>query len=210
MTRVVVILCFAMAFAAGLLVGRQTRQQVATGPGSGATTRPDRPSRGGGPAGWLERELGLNSKQRATLEKIWSQNPLMSGRERDDRRRQLRRERDEAIAALVPPEHYGKYDQILKHYFDQTDAIDREARAAFDEAVRQTKEILTSQQRAKYEELLKRHQPPDRDGRGSRDKDSDREPGGPPDQHGPRGDAPRATTRPATAPNASVAPIPNS
>ena len=208
MTRVVVLICFVMAFAAGLLVGTQMqRRQVATGADSSATTRPERPPRGGGgPAGWLERELGLNADQKAQLEKIWSETARMGGRERDDKRRQLRRERDEAIAALVPPEHYGKYDQILAHYFAQTEAIDQEMKAAFDESVRKTKEILTSQQRAKYEELLKRHQPPggDRDGRGSKDHGSAG--GGSKDQREPfgrRGDDPRATTRPATAPNAS-------
>jgi Spy/CpxP family protein refolding chaperone len=206
MTKVVVMICFAMAFAAGLMVGRQTRP-VVVGPESSNPSAATRPS--GGRHWSLVRELNLDPNQQKQLEKIWSETARMGGREREDRRRQLRRERDEAIASLVPPEHYGKYDQILKHYFEKTEAIDQEMKAAFDEAVRQTKEILTPEQRAKYEQLLKRHQPPqDRDGRGPKDKDREKDKGGSRDQSGRRGDDPtRATPRPATAPDAEVAPL---
>jgi Spy/CpxP family protein refolding chaperone len=195
MTRVVVIVCFAMAFVAGLLVGWQTRTQVAIDPerSSEPTTRSHR-----GPTGWLVRELSLNDQQREQLEKIWSETARHGGREREDRRKQLRRERDEAIAALVPPEHYGRYDQILQLYFEKLDAIDREMKEAFDAAVEKTKLTLTPQQRAKYDELLKRHRPPDRDGRDG-DKAGARE------QSSRRGDDPRVTPRPTTAPN-GVAP----
>jgi len=172
MTKVVVIVCFIMAFVAGLLVGWQTRPQVAVAPDNGAPATTQRSSRG--PTGWLVRELNLDDAQREQLEKIWSETARQGRGERDDRRRELRRERDEAIAALVRPEDYGKYDQILKHYVEKTDAIDREMRATFDEAVEKTKLILTEEQRTKYEQLLKRHRPDDRDGRGGRD-DRDRD-----------------------------------
>ena len=185
MTRFVVIICFIMAFAAGMLVGRQT-SQVATAPsaGTGSTTRPS-----GGRHGWLVQALELDSAQQKQLGEIWSDPARRGGREREERRRELRRERDEAIAALVPPEHYGKYDQILEHYFKQLDDIDREMRAAFDAAVEQTKLILTPEQRVKYEELLKRHQPPERDGK-ERDRTGERNPDQPPGRPAERDNAP--------------------
>ncbi|MEO6435024.1 MAG: hypothetical protein ABIP55_04590 [Tepidisphaeraceae bacterium] len=198
MTRVAVIVCFLTAFVAGLLVGRQTRQVAITTGSSPSSTQPADRSPRGGPAGWLVRELNLDGVQQKDLEKIWSQTARMGGREREDRRRQLRRERDEAIAALVRPEDYGKYDQILKQYFDQTDAIDREMKTSFDAAVEKTRLILTSEQRAKYEELLKRHQPPDHDGRGSKDRGSK---AGGRDSSNRRGDSTSATSRPAAVPH---------
>ena len=187
MTRVVVIVCFIMAFAAGLLVGRQASRVGTVPPAeAGSTTRPS-----GGRHGWLVQALDLDAAQQKQLGEIWSDPARRGGREREERRRQLRRERDEAIAALVPPEHYGKYDQILEHYFDQIDAIDREMRASFDAAVEQTKLILTPEQRVKYEELLKRHQPPERDAK-DRDRAGERDPDQPPGRQPERDDAPPA------------------
>jgi Spy/CpxP family protein refolding chaperone len=182
---VVVILCFIMAFAAGLLVGRQTSRIASAPPEeSSSTTRPS-----GGRHGWLVQALDLDASQQKQLGEIWSDPARRGGREREERRRELRRERDEAIAALVPPEHYGKYDQILEHYFNQLDAIDREMRASFDTAVEQTKLILTPEQRVKYEALLKRHQSPERDAK-SRDRSGERDSDQPPGRQSERDDAP--------------------
>ena len=154
MTKFVVIIGFIVSFLAGVMVGVSAqRRSMLT---SEATTPPStRPSHRGG---WMAAELNLTPQQEEQMKQIWSDAARGGGgpREHEDRRRQLRRERDEAIANLVRPDDKSRYDEVLKNYSTQTDAMDAEIRKGFEDAVRRTKELLTPEQRTKYEELLKR------------------------------------------------------
>ena len=170
MTKVVVIIGFFVSFAAGLIVGLESRQPSNA---STTTTPPTTgPSHRGGPGGpgQLAAELGLSTDQQEKMKQIWSDVARHGRGENEDRRRQLRTERDDAIAALIPAGDKDKYEQIKKNYSDQMSAIDKEMRARFDKAVASTMEILNPDQQAKYKEILSRHQF-DRGGRGG--------PGGP-------------------------------
>jgi Spy/CpxP family protein refolding chaperone len=178
MTRIVVILGFLVSFAAGLVVGMETRHASIAAPPA------THPARG---RGWLASELALSSEQQEQLDKIWSETASRGGREQDDHRHKLREERDRAIAALVPPPDRPRYEAALKSYADQMAALDNQWRSHFQASVEKTKQILTPQQRAKYEELLSRRQW-DRGGRdGGRDRDN-------------RRGEDRAATRPASQP----------
>lgn len=154
MTRIVVVFGFLIAFAAGLAVGIKTR-----GPAAQPTTRPARHR------GWLAAELNLTAKQQEELNKIWADMARRGEREQGDRRRQLYRERDQAIAAVIRTEDKKRYDGVVKQYEQKLSDLDREWRESFQASVEKTKQILTPEQRVKYEELLKRHQSE----RGSRD-----------------------------------------
>src|SRR5437868_5871339 len=112
MLKLVVLLGFLISFAAGLTVGIQARPHFAAPP----TTRPS-----AGP-GWLVGQLNLDPQQREQLEKIWARVAHRGGHEQDERRRQLSRERDEAIAALIQPADKAKYDQVMKNYSEQREA----------------------------------------------------------------------------------------
>lgn len=146
MAKWIVIICFLVAFAAGLTVGSQNRQP----PGEARKT-PDRCK------GWLATELNLTPAQQDQLHRIWSETATVGGRDREERRRQLWQERDEAIAALIRPEDKARYEETISHYRDRMYALDNEWRSAFDSAVAQTKEILTPEQREKYDNILQRH-----------------------------------------------------
>ena len=65
---------------------------------------------------WLVEELKLNPEQQEKMKSIWQEllpgRPGGSGR-RGDGRGQLFKERDDAIAALIPPERKAEYDRIL-------------------------------------------------------------------------------------------------
>lgn len=147
MAKAVVIVGFVVAFAAGLVVGFESRQKVAQ-----PTTRPSHHT------GWLAAELNLSPQQQERMREIWSKTAERGGRDRENRRRQLYRQRDEAIAALIRPEDKPRYEEILKSHADQLAALDREWRGSFQASVERTKEILTAEQRVKYEELLRRHE----------------------------------------------------
>lgn len=150
MTKLIVILGFALSFGAGMVVGIGTQRASAPPP---PATRPH-----GGPAGWLAAQLKLTPEQQQQLNKIWSEIAHRGGREQDERRRQLRRERDDAITALIRSEDRAAYDDILKNYDQQKSALDREWRAGFERAVEETMKILTPEQRARYEEIRKQRQ----------------------------------------------------
>ena len=159
MTKLIVILGFILSFAAGMVIGTKSRGLIDTAAPANTDTRPpttapsERHSRGG----WLSQELGLSADQRKQLDAIWSALASRGRNDHDDRRRDFRRERDAAIADLVPSARLGEYDQIINTYNDRVTALEQESREAWQGAVEQTKAILTPEQRTKYEDLLKRH-----------------------------------------------------
>lgn len=159
MTRIVVLAGFLIAFAAGLVVGLRVDRGEA------------RPTTRQSWRGWLAAELKLNTSQQEELNKIWSDTAQRGGHDLTERRRQLSRQRDEAIAALVRPEDKPRYQAALKEHADKTAELDRQWRERFQNSIQRTKEILTPEQRAKYEEMLKKwerdHE--SRDRRGDRD-----------------------------------------
>ncbi|HSW46657.1 MAG TPA: periplasmic heavy metal sensor [Phycisphaerae bacterium] len=147
MTKAIVIAGFVLAFAAGLVAGIQWRR-----PACGPMQRPS------GPSGWLAAELNLTAAQKEQLNEIWSETAKSGRHDREDRCRQLNRERDEAIAGLIRPEDKPRYDEIVKKSSDRADKLEQEWRRSFESAVERTKQILTPDQRVKYEEILQRHQ----------------------------------------------------
>jgi Spy/CpxP family protein refolding chaperone len=147
MTRVVLVVCFLIAFAAGLAVGFQSRR-----PGPPPGDRRDRHS------GWLAGELNLTAQQQEQLRAIWSETAMRGGREREDGHKECSKDRDAEIARLIRPEDRPQYEEIMRKHADRKAALDREWRAAFDAAVEKTRQILTPEQRIKYETLLKRHE----------------------------------------------------
>jgi len=146
MTRIVVTLGFLVAFAAGVVVGLRPSQSPQP------TSRLDRHR------GWLAEELNLDARQQQELDRIWSETAFRGRHEREEQRRELARQRDEAIAALIRPEDRPKYEAVKEEYSRQKEQLDREVRIAFETAVEKTRQILTPEQRSKYEELLERHQ----------------------------------------------------
>jgi hypothetical protein len=149
--KVILVVGFLITFGAGLAVGWQFRGHDALA-APAATTRPTSRS------GFLEAELGLTAEQREQMKKIWSDTAHRGGREQEDRRRQFRKERDEAIAALIRPDDRAKYDLVLKTYSEKNSAMEREWRGNYERSVERTKQILSPEQRKKYEEILKKQE----------------------------------------------------
>jgi Spy/CpxP family protein refolding chaperone len=159
MAKLIVIIGFVLSFAAGLVIGSRSRGLIDPGaPVENTSQSPTTaPSERRNKGGWLSQELGLSSEQRARLDQIWSAMASRGRDDHDDRRREYRKERDAAIADLIPPARLGEYDQIINTYTDRVAALEQESREAYEDAVERTKQILTPEQRSKYEELLKRH-----------------------------------------------------
>lgn len=169
----IILLGFVVAFCAGGVVGLRVRPPIV------ASSHEE---------SWLSRELHLNPDQAEQVKKIWSDGVRATLREQDDRRKGLRKERDEAIAALVPAERKTAYQQVLDRYTMQMNQINQERSKAFEAAEQETKQLLTVDQRQKYEEILKNR---DR-GRGRRSETR------PSAQAGPVSQANSATSQPST------------
>ena len=186
MTKIILIIGFVVAFAAGMVSGLAVRGREVLASPAAAT----RPTNAGGPGGLLAAELDLTPEQREQMNKIWRDNARALRHQQDQRRSQYRKERDEAIAALIRPEDRAKYDDVLKAHADRLADVDRELRARWQTGVEETRKILTPDQRAKYEDFLRRREA-DRAAGGGRDRDRDRDH----QQQNRRADE-RATSRP--------------
>lgn len=142
------VLVFVVALGSGIVIGRNMAQRGVV----------ERPAKEGS---WLEQELKLTPEQREKMKAIWQEMVPGGGRGgpgagRHDGRRQLFKERDDAIAALVPAERKADYDAVLAKFEQQMQELGKERERAFAKAVEQTKAILNAEQRAKYEEILKK------------------------------------------------------
>ena len=183
MLKFLLILGFAVAFGAGLVIGLEHRNPVQEPAASQPT------SRGGGGPGFLRSELNLTPEQQQQMKEIWDTVHKKS-REQEAMRGQIKRERDEQIAALIRPEDKDKYNDILKTYSERQEAIGRQIQAAFQSAVAQTEQILSPEQLKKYKQIMANHRGPGPDhggpGPGPHQRDSNR-----------RGED-RATSRPGS------------
>ncbi|HUU90747.1 MAG TPA: periplasmic heavy metal sensor [Phycisphaerae bacterium] len=136
--KVLLIVAFAVTFAAGAAVGLLV---------------PDPGHRPRGPS-WLTAELGLTDQQREQMHEIWSE-AMRAGRSGHwEQRKALAEHRDQAIAALLTETQRPQYDSILQDYAAKMDELHQEGKQAFEQAVERTKQILTPDQARKYDELL--------------------------------------------------------
>jgi Spy/CpxP family protein refolding chaperone len=183
MTKVLLTVGFVIAFGAGWIMsaGWERRQQQAQAASVPATQQAGR-------GGFLAAELSLTPEQQERMKKIWSEIARHGGREQGERRNQYRKERDEAIAALIRPADKDRYDAVLRAYADRQAGLEREMRSAYERAVEETKKILTPEQGRKYEEIQKKREAGGPGGG----------PGGPREHDQGRRVEDRATSRPGT------------
>jgi Spy/CpxP family protein refolding chaperone len=201
MTKVLLVIGFLVALGAGVIIGMELRQPASATANVPAPAATRGATGAGGPGGMLTARLGLTPEQQEQMKRIWSETAHRGGREADERRRQFRKERDDAIAALVRPEDRPKYDAAVQHYADRQAAMEREWRSSFQAAVEKTKAILAPDQAKRYEEFLKEREA-DRVARNSTTNGSGSGNGGgnaERDNNNRRPPGTRATTRPAVS-----------
>jgi Spy/CpxP family protein refolding chaperone len=139
-TKVILLVCFVAAFAAGTTAGLVAGK---------SQPRPHDRS-------WLMAQLSLTTQQREQMRKIWSEAMDASVTQYGEQRRAIAGERDKAIAALLTQEQQPKYEQILRECNQKLAELSEQRKHAFEQAVEQTKQILTPDQGKQYDELIKR------------------------------------------------------
>lgn len=168
-TKMLLILSFAVTFAAGAAVGI-----LASRPGH----PPRKPS-------WLTAELNLTDQQRDQMRDIWSEVMRTGGRNEREQRKALSQQRDQAIAALLTDAQQPQYESILQNHTRKVEELAQERKRTFEQAVERTKQILTPEQATKYDELMK-----SRHDRGPGDRPGPPWGGPPPPHTGPPGPPP--------------------
>ncbi|MCX5662303.1 MAG: periplasmic heavy metal sensor [Planctomycetota bacterium] len=157
-TKLIVVVVFVAAFAAGAATGLVFRPFPHHPPGPGGGPGPER-----GPS-WLVTELSLSQAQQDEMLKIWGSVGRSGWQEESEKRQALQKQRDEAIRKLVPASALAELDKVNDAFAKGYADLGEQRRQRFDAAVAKTKAILTPEQRAKYEAILARRP----EGRGDR------------------------------------------
>lgn len=168
LTKLIVLVGFAVAFAAGLVTGYQQQPPApqnpprTASPGTQPTMMGRGPSTRGGmrpppPASILARELNLDSAQRTQLEEIWRDVALKGTREMEGRRREIRQKREDAVAALLRAEAGEQYRQITMTYDEEMTNLNNQWWDAYRSGVEKTKAILNPTQVERFDQILKRN-----------------------------------------------------
>lgn len=147
--KLLLVIAFLMVLAAGLFVGMALDRHlhpptVAQSPRS------------------LER-LHLTHEQQEKMKAIWSE----VGRLRDQRfqaRHQLFQERDRQISDLLTAEQKQRYREIQDRYRTQVETLENNLQQAVHDAERQTREMLTPEQRPIWDDIRSHQGPPPRSG----------------------------------------------
>src|ERR1700678_577250 len=82
---------------------------------------------------WLNAELKLSPDQQTKMDAIWNQARADTSKSFDERR-QLDRQRDDAVLNLLTPEQKAQYQQIVDNYKKQRDELDQNRRKIIDAA----------------------------------------------------------------------------
>lgn len=155
-TRLIVVIGFLCAFAAGFALDLGWKQHPSQQPAS----PPQRD-----PGSWLAEQLELTPEQQTKMKEIWSDTARRGNRQMWEQRRQLREQREAAIAALIRDEDRAAYERIQQEFRDKTAALEAQWRQSYEQAVEKTKALLNDEQRKKYEIFLENQRWDGRDDR---------------------------------------------
>lgn len=136
-TSIMLSIAFVLVFAAGIAVGTVAQHRTKPPKDFGA---------------FLAEKLDLTADQQTQMKAIWSKamSRDTSGR---NRYQELREQRDAAINALLGPSQMVEYQAIIDTYKDQFNKLRQSRREAIDNAVAQTRKILTPRQLELYDKL---------------------------------------------------------
>lgn len=150
--RVLFILGFVLSLGAGVVIGMVVGRAPIT---------PAAPTHRG--PGF---DLGLTPQQDEKVREIWSAvRQTDSGR--NDRRRSLSKERDDAIVQLIPTDRQADYDRIQQAYDAKSSEMRKEHERLVQEAEQKMKAVLTDAQWKRFEEMKRERAERGKNGRPS-------------------------------------------
>jgi Spy/CpxP family protein refolding chaperone len=146
------VLIFAMAvlsLGAGMVVGwvwtpLQIQKAEAGSPGGHG---------GGGPRPWFD-QLGLSPDQQKQMDVIWSDTRAQM-QKMFEHRRELDKQRDQQITALLNPDQRAAYDKINQQFRSQHEDSDKERDSLLADANARSRALLDDSQKEKWDILSK-------------------------------------------------------
>lgn len=143
---------------------------VALGAGAVLGVAQDRVRNGGGRESWLAAQLDLTPEQQEQIRQVWSEVMSQHGKAYREQRDQLRVQRDAMLRELLNDEQRVRHDAIVAEFERRLEDLGKQKAAAIESAIERTKQLLSPEQRRRYEELLlNKDQWPDHAGPGRRD-----------------------------------------
>jgi hypothetical protein len=106
---------------------------------------------------WLADKLGLSADQQKQMDEIW-ESTRSGRRHQDENRRAATSQRDQEIASLLAtlsPDQRSAFETIRKNHAARLADLAAQDRKAYDDAVESTRKMLTAEQVATYDELMK-------------------------------------------------------
>jgi Spy/CpxP family protein refolding chaperone len=139
--KLLILVGFLLTFMAGLTVGRLH-------PFVAAKSTENRP--------WLSQQLNLSTEQQRQMKQIWSDAALFPP---DIPRKfhEVDHQRDEAVRALMSDPQRARIEQITREHDAKIASLQAERDRANREAEDRSRQILTDEQRKKFDEILKAH-----------------------------------------------------
>jgi hypothetical protein len=165
--RLILFVTFVLVLLAGIVLGRLWGRL------------PERRAPSGAPPSWLADQLDLSQDQRQKMDAIWADTRKELG-ETMKGRRDLDKQREEAIVALLTPAQKTDYDRINQDFRRKREDLDQKRQAMIHEAETRSRALLNAEQAKAWDSVNQRWR--ERHQRGGR--------------HGP----PKGTTLPASRP----------
>ena len=141
-SKTILLAAFVLVMSAGVVVGRLwTRLPEAR------VGRERSPS-------WLADQMNLSPEQRQQMDAIWSDTKSKI-HATFDRQRELDKQRDAAVLALLTPEQKTAYDKIKADHAAGRAELDKQRDALVHDANDRSKALLTDEQKARWDTLSK-------------------------------------------------------
>lgn len=144
-TRMMLVLAFVGAFAAGSVATIVARPQI---------DPPSRRSRSS-----LTQQLDLTPEQQERMREIWD-GARAASREKFSElrteREKIRTQRDQEIIELLGESTHEQYRQIIDDYNEKVRELYQSRRTLFDQARQKTNELLMPEQREQWEQMMQR------------------------------------------------------
>ena len=135
-----------MTLSAGVVLGWvwTPLQRIEAGPTGG---------RGGGPRPWFD-QLGLSADQQKQMDKIWS-DTRQQMQKLFERRRDLEKQRDQQVQALLDSSQRAAYDKINQDFRTQREDFDKQRESLIADANVRSRALLDPSQKDKWDIISK-------------------------------------------------------
>jgi Spy/CpxP family protein refolding chaperone len=107
----------------------------------------------GGPRPWFD-QLGLTDDQQQQMDKIWS-DALQQRQKMFERFRDLDKQRDQQIQALLNASQRSAYDKVIADFRAGREQLNKQREALIDDANARSRALLDDSQKAKWDILSK-------------------------------------------------------